>query len=317
MTMLSRRTLIGSAAAGLALRAASAETAPPPQNIQASTDNSYRLTLDVAIGGKGPFRFLVDTGADRTVLATEVAAALGLPDAGPVIVQGITSAVPAQTALVPGLGFGSISLPPMAAPLLPRAALGADGYLGLDAIDGRAVTFDFVRHRLTIGEGAPVWLDPLHRPDEMLVRASGRAGKLVSGDCSVDGVHTTAFIDSGAEVSVGNSRLFAAMAEHTGKTYDSQTPIPLIGVTGGIAQGRPVTVNALKFGTFGMFEYVGGTILIADLPIFDIWGLANRPALLFGMNFLRGSSRFSIDYRRREFLFRMADLRVASRAGAA
>src|SRR5690348_17910667 len=38
-----------------------------------------RLTTSVYINGKGPYRFLVDTGAERTLLAAEIATQLGLP----------------------------------------------------------------------------------------------------------------------------------------------------------------------------------------------------------------------------------------------
>jgi hypothetical protein len=310
---LSRRALIGSAAAGLALQAAQAAPAQPPpaQSIQGGADAADRLTIETTIAGRGPYRFLVDTGADRTVVAAEVAAELGLLDGGQVIVQDITSAVPAATARLPDLAFGPVVLPAMTVPVLPRAALGADGYLGLDAIDGRSVTFNFAHHRLSVADGAPTWLDIGPRPGETLVHATGRAGKLVSVDCSVEGVPATAFIDSGAEVSIGNSHLFAALAERTGKVYFSDTPITLTGVTGGSAQGRLVQARKVRLGAL---DFSNGVLVISDLPIFEIWGVAGRPALLLGMNFLRISAALTIDYRRKELLFRLAELRVASRA---
>ena len=42
-------------------------------------DDSYqRMTVPVLLSGKGPYRFLVDTGADRTAISREVAAKLNL-----------------------------------------------------------------------------------------------------------------------------------------------------------------------------------------------------------------------------------------------
>jgi hypothetical protein len=55
-------------------------------------------------------------------------------------------------------------------------------------------------------------------------------------------------------------------------------------------------------------------LAIADLQIFELWGLTKTPALLIGMNYLRSFSRVSIDYGREEFRFEMADLGETFRA---
>src|SRR5688500_6043122 len=41
-------------------------------------DAQERMTVPVSISGRGPFRFLVDTGAERTVISAELARQLGL-----------------------------------------------------------------------------------------------------------------------------------------------------------------------------------------------------------------------------------------------
>ena len=73
--------------AALALAAPSrAQQAPVPSSEpalaaadQAETlglteDHSARMTVPVSIGGQGPFDFIVDTGAERTVISSELAA---------------------------------------------------------------------------------------------------------------------------------------------------------------------------------------------------------------------------------------------------
>ncbi|MCX7864571.1 MAG: aspartyl protease family protein, partial [Novosphingobium sp.] len=42
------------------------------------TDRETRLTVPVTIEGKGPFRFVIDTGSQTTVVADSLAARLGL-----------------------------------------------------------------------------------------------------------------------------------------------------------------------------------------------------------------------------------------------
>ena len=92
MARLSRRSLLTRSAAALALtpvmaRAETGTRIPAPDdklpaqkdNIQGSQDASDHLTVDTYVNDKGPFRFVVDTGADRTVISDTVAASLGLP----------------------------------------------------------------------------------------------------------------------------------------------------------------------------------------------------------------------------------------------
>ena len=51
----------------------------PPQIIRAGADTSRRMTAPVRLNGRGPFTFVVDTGADSSVVASEAALSLNLP----------------------------------------------------------------------------------------------------------------------------------------------------------------------------------------------------------------------------------------------
>jgi hypothetical protein len=57
--------------------------------------------------------------------------------------------------------------------------------------------------------------------------------------------------------------------------------------------------------------FINCALVVADLQIFDLWGLAERPALLIGMNFLRQFARVSIDYGSQELQFDLASLAIA------
>jgi len=310
---LSRRVLLGSGAAAFALGPARSAPLPPPEpeNIQGGADDANRLTVETRINGRGPYHFVVDTGADHTVMASDIVAGLDLSAGEPVIVQGITSAVPAATVMLKQFSFGRISMEDVKVPVLPRAGLGGDGYLGLDAINNRRVMFDFHNHVLSVGRSPSDWLaDPVH-PDEALLRVDGVAGRLTSIDCHVDGVRAHAFIDSGADVTIANTRLFAELQERTGKTYLSDEPVVLTGVTGATALGRLVAVSRVRLGALNFAEAV---LVIADLPVFESWGLADKPALFIGMNFLERTAAVTIDYARRELRFKVAQQRMAGGA---
>jgi hypothetical protein len=87
--------------------------------------------------------------------------------------------------------------------------------------------------------------------------------------------------------------------------------VPLTGITGGVVQGNITTVNKVQLDSLVLD---GCNIVIADLQIFKLWELSDRPALLIGMNFLRQFSEISIDYGRKELRFELAKLIVAQRA---
>ena len=310
---LSRRRLLGSGAAAMTLAplAARADVAPAPERIQGIADEVDRLTVAATIDGKGPFQFLVDTGADHTVIADNVAQSLGLVRGDDVIVQGITSAMPAQSVHLRNLTGGPIQIESLMAPVLPRANLDIDGYLGLDVIGKRKVVFDFQHHALSI-QRAESNLLPTHvHSDEALIPASGSHGRLTAVDCRVDGVRVYAFIDSGADCSIGNSKLFEALQAHDGRDYVGKDVVWLTGVTGATAPGRLTAIQKLRL---GRLNFTDSALIISDLPIFGVWGLSDRPAVFIGMNFLKQTSQVTIDYGRKELRFRVADLLVASRS---
>jgi predicted aspartyl protease len=175
-------------------------------------------------------------------------------------------------------------------------------------IDGRRVIFDFQNDTLTVTDSrgaseSPRWLSA----DQALVRASGAHGRLTAVNCRVDGVHAHAFIDSGAQASIANTQLFARL-EEMGKTYIGDFVIPIVGVTGGEAHGRLTRVSSIQLGTL---NFTNSTLVISDLPVFDVWGLADRPAILIGMNFLRKTSSLSIDYGSKELLIKVANVGIA------
>ncbi len=269
-----------------------------------AADTEKLLTVAVRIDGNGPYRFVVDTGADRTVLATDLAAELGLVFSENVMLQGAVRAVKAQTVTIRELSFGVVRYQTLVVPTLPRSTLGADGYLGLDALDGHRVTFDFKNHTLQVGAPHSRLSALLVRDNEARIRAVGSSGHLRALNCMVDGVRAAAFIDSGADLSAGNHALFDALASRN-PAYGEIGRISLVDVTGGETSGSVTMVNRIHITEL---ELTDCPLVIADFKVFDLWGLTRRPALLIGMNFLRRFSKVSIDYGLKELRFDQASL---------
>ena len=280
---------------------AKAQTVPPPVNT--ATDAAGHLTVDVHINGHGPYHFVVDTGADRTILASEVAVELGLSRGEQVMLKGVVRAVLTETVSIRTMTFGSITKKRLIVPTLSRSLLDADGYLGLDFLDGHRVTFDFRNHLLEVSEPRSRFAANWVQENEARIRASGSSGHLKALDCMVDGVPATAFIDSGAEVTAANGPLLAALARRN-PDFRETGGIRLIDITGGEILGTVAVVNRIRLTEALIFSDC--PLVIADFLVFDVWGLRQRPALLIGMNLLRQFGRVSIDYGLRELRFDLA-----------
>ena len=321
---LSRRRFVKYGASSLAMASilAKAQTASPPlgsagsaisaapdqdtARINAATDAASHLMVDVHINGHGPYHFVVDTGADHTVLATEVAVELGLPLGEKVMLKGVVRAILTGTVSIRTMTFGSITKRHLMVPTLSRSLLDADGYLGLDFLDGHRVTFDFQKHLLQVSEPRARFSANWVRENEARIPASGPSGHLQALDCMVDGIPATAFIDSGAEMTAANEPLLAALSRRNPDFHETGS-IRLIDITGGEILGRVAMVNKIRLSAALIFTDC--PLVIADFLVFDVWGLRQRPALLIGMNLLRQFERVSIDYGLQELRFDLAAYR--------
>jgi predicted aspartyl protease len=285
-------------------------TPPPPDTgaqLETAFDQAKRMSVPVFLNGKGPFGFVVDTGANRTVVATEVAAACGLPPAGQAEVHGIAGAEPADLALVRRLGVGAVVSRDLILPVLPRGRLGDDGLLGVDILHGRQMTLDFVDNRFEIAPSAfgmavgagtnsriRAYTDPIEVP------AAYRDGQLVILDAQVADVRLAAFIDSGAQVTVGNLALRDAVV-HTHPDFGVRlAPVPLISATGQTAIGEYAPLPTLRLGGMQINQVLG---IFAGLHIFDLWKLTDRPAILIGVDVLRHFQDVTLDFGRKVVVF--------------
>ncbi len=109
----------------------------------------------VTVDGKGPYRFLIDTGAPgHGRIRANIAAAIGLPMVGEVRELGPNGPVPrrlfgADSLAVGAVTFGDVQLGEM--PDMGGRDPGFDGILGFDLFQRIGVTFDYGAHRLGLG----------------------------------------------------------------------------------------------------------------------------------------------------------------------
>ena len=141
--------------------AGAAPQIPELTNVAAfDLDTRHNIVFDAAIGGRGGFRFLLDTGSSRTVIATPIAERLGLTAvASAEIVTPAGSAV-LSVVWLPRLlaaGIEKADLPAVVLDRrqLPSAAGDVDGILGMDFLAGQRYTVDYRRRLLRWGDAAP------------------------------------------------------------------------------------------------------------------------------------------------------------------
>jgi len=277
----------------LAEQPAPALTTPPEPVLilDASLDIDDRLTVPVTVNGQGPFEFVVDSGADRSVLSAPLADRLGLAQGPNVLVHGVGGSQLTHTARVGELVAGDTRLSSVNLPVLPPERVGADGLLGVDILEGRNVIMDFRKRQLEIRRSRSS-LDFVRLPREVSVVADDRFGRLTVADCRVAGAKALAFIDSGGGVSIGNMALSRAIATRR-RRHDDVRPARLLTASGEISVGEYRIAPSLTLGDLRMTNV---PIAFADLHIFDVWRLNDRPALLLGVDILKLFSRVELDF---------------------
>ena len=291
-----RNILLASLALGLA---AAGPGVPPaaPESLVASEDHSTRLTIPVMIDGKGPYPFVVDTGASRTVISRELAGILKLPAGPRVIMDDVLGQTEVETAVLDRLDVGSRELRGIDAPVLAASDLGADGMLGIDSLHNQHVVMDFTAKKFLMGPSAEdadvfAW-------NTTVVQGRRRFGQLVLVDAESQAVPIFVILDTGAQNTVGNIALRRLLT--FGPTRTGRFPVDtLISVTG---KRLPAEIDQMPEIRFSGITIRNIPIAYAGLHTFTQFGLDDKPALLLGMDVLHVFRSVGIDFRRRQVVF--------------
>ncbi len=269
------------------------EAEPAAETIQAKVDRETRLTVPVRIEGKGPYRFLIDTGSQNTVLSRSLASQLKL-EAGPrVRVIGIADELPTDSARIDALDLGQLTLFGLQVPLLEEQHMGAEGILGTDALQDRRVLLDFTRNRMEVGDTRALGGNSGY---EIVVQARRRSGQLIMTDARIDGIRVDVVLDTGGGTSVGNRALQAALGRRGGASQQ----VSLLSVTGQSVLADIGLARKLEIDAVNVTNLV---IAFTDTPAFAALGLTRKPALFLGMREMRLFRRVAIDFQTRRLLF--------------
>lgn len=260
----------------------------------------------VLVNGRGPFRFVVDTGASRSALAPHVAAELGLvadPD-HMVSLRGVTGVEQVPSVLVDEVRAGDLVMERQRLPLLrPSVFADADGILGTEGLEEMCLQVMFARDEVEIHHRRC----PRSRLKWLHVRAAMRENRLITVRARFGGKQITAIVDTGAESSLGNLALLNALDSGP----QALRPAERATVTGATAHAVPGSVFVAPTISLGDMDITNLSVTFGDFEAFRIWQLEDTPALLLGMDVLGTVDGIKIDYRRQRIYI------LASGAGSA
>ena len=264
---------------------------PAAETLALEEERNRRLTLPVRVEGNGPFAFMIDTGSQATAITREIRDLAGLAPAGTATLVGMASRREVELASVRRLEFGTNSFTNFTAPVLERTHVGADGIIGLDALQDFRVLLDFRKQTISVEDAST---KGGRGGFEIVVRARSRLGQLLITDAMVEGVRATVIIDTGAQTSLGNLALLERIRARRAEQVVT-TDVNGVDITGQLAFVHTLNIQGLSL--------TNVPLTFADTPAFAALGLEDRPVLSIGMQHLALFDRVAIDFERQRVAF--------------
>jgi hypothetical protein len=257
---------------------------------------STRMTVEVGINGRGPYRFLVDSGADTSVVGVRIARNLQLPAASPAVLHGMTGSARVARVSVDQLRLGPSDIPRLTLPVLKEEDLGAHGIVGIDALVEQRLMLDFEKRLIKVEDAR---LPVVEYDGTIVVRARRQRGQLILTQVTANEFPIEAVIDTGSEITIGNLALRDKLIRGNRGKFIT---VPVTGVTGVTINLQLARIAELKLGTVTLRDV---PMAFADVPPFTVFDLDDGPALLLGTDLLETFRRISLDFRARKVRFQL------------
>src|SRR5439155_21958417 len=158
-------------------------------------------------------------------------------------------------------------------PALRELDLGGDGLIGIDALVEQRLLMDFEKHLIKVEDARiPMKVSP----GDIVITAHRRRGQLILTEVRAARFRLDAVIDTGSEITVGNTALRDKLIRKgRAKFYE----VEAIGVTGVSVKMQIALIDELQLGPVVLRDV---PIAFANVPPFKLFGLSDEPALLLG-----------------------------------
>jgi predicted aspartyl protease len=221
-------------------------------SVPLTIDERGGVIVDARINGAGPFKFLLDTGASRSIVADDLATDLGAPVVATSEVVGSAGSDMRFVVRLDSVAVDSARVDALLAAAVPAASLsrlgrGVRGLLGQDFLSAFNYTLDYRRARLT-------WDEALTCDGRGAVRMIAAEGRFVMALEDHRGAPLRLVPDSGAEVPVlfrPSAALSASRAfveGHAPAVSPGATAL-VTGMSGRSARAQVTAIEMLRVGS--------------------------------------------------------------------
>lgn len=269
------------------------------------TDRIGRILAPVMVNGKGPFRFVLDTGANFSTVSPLLVDALGLEISADQVrlVHGVTGSAYVPTVMIDKLEAGTLRIEARNMPVVTTSInLQAHGILGVAGLQEARVFVDFRRDSVVITRARVSRQD---LSSYFVIDGVRMEDGLLAVNANIRGVRAKAIIDTGAERTLGNIPLRDAIRAKQRRRPDPRVT-EVFGATLDVAQGESELAASIVLGEVTVSQV---DVTYGDFHIFEAWDLADRPALLIGMDVLGVAEALVIDFRSRQLLVKRSEPR--------
>jgi hypothetical protein len=254
-----------------------------------------RLSVEVRVNGRGPYQFVVDSGADTSVVGLRIARDLQLPLGTPVVLNNMTDRNIVDRVKVEELTLGPGTIRDLELPALREQDLGGAGMIGIDALARQRLMMDFEKRLIKVEDASrpAKWV-----AGEIVVTARLQRGQLILTEVKMGGISLDAVIDTGSQITIGNTALRDKLLRR-GRKFETGTAT---GVTGTEVDLQLAQIAELRLGSVTLRNV---PVAFADVPPFEVFGLSGQPALLLGTDLLEAFRRVSLDFKARKVRFQL------------
>jgi predicted aspartyl protease len=272
-----------------------------PTQIDTGRDAYEHILGPVTINGQGPFQFLIDTGANTSCVSKSLAERLALPMAESARVHTIVGVRERPGVLIERLEVGVRTRKAVRAAVLPLSD-NLDGILGIDWLSGQRLELGFKAKNLSITKSK----DETSKEGSAVVPARRRLGQLTIVDADLSGKRISAMIDSGSQITMCNAPLRELVAESDRRKgrVDPYQRMKMETLVGEQFYGEMLFLPFMRLGGLHLGNI---PVIYADMHVFDIWGLKDKPAVVLGMDLLTQFDTVAMDFGRSRVRFDISE----------
>lgn len=261
-------------------------------------DKTDRMTVQVQVNGSEAVPFIVDTGAERTVIANDLAKKLALESGPTLTLATISGQIQVNSFYIDKLTTATVNLEGIEAPGLERSNLGAYGLLGIDSLEENRVLLDFLNQKMDVLTSQKTRGKTKLENGMIVVTAKKKAGRMIISSANIDGIKVDIILDTGAQNSMANLALRDKLRRRHRK--DDFVPVKMLSVTGAILNGQFTQLRQIEIGGLAINDL---PITFAENYAFTALKMNDRPAILLGMDAMKLFDRVLIDFGNRRVGF--------------